>query len=64
MKTPRTIRALIDARAAQYPDKPFLLAAPECDGDGGAAARADVLTFAELRDDCRALETVFHEAGL
>ncbi|MFL9867498.1 AMP-binding protein [Paraburkholderia fungorum] len=64
MTTPRTLRALIDARAAQYPDKPFLLAAPECAEDGDAAARADVLTFAELRDDCRALETVFHDAGL
>ncbi|NPT58149.1 AMP-binding protein [Paraburkholderia elongata] len=65
MNTPHTIRALIDERAAQYPDKPFLLAAPECAEDGGAAAaRADMLTFAELRDDCRALETVFHEAGL
>ena len=65
MTTPHTIRALIDARAAQCPDKPFLLAAPECAEDGGAATqRPDVLTFAELRDDCRALETVFHEAGL
>ncbi|MFM0503539.1 AMP-binding protein [Paraburkholderia caffeinilytica] len=64
MKTPHTIRALIEARAAQYPDKPFLLAAPECADDGGAAARADVLTFAQLRADCRTLETVFHEAGL
>ena len=64
MTTPHTIRALIDARAAQYPDKPFLLAAPECAEDGGAALRPDVLTFAELRDDCRALETVFQEAGL
>jgi long-chain acyl-CoA synthetase len=64
MKTPSTIRSLIDARAAQHPDKPFLLTAPECDENGGAAAHADVLTFAELRDDCRALETYFHEAGL
>src|SRR5258708_35233004 len=62
--TPHTIRALIDARPARYPDKPFLLAAPECAEDGGAALRPDVLTFAELRDDCRALETVFQEAGL
>ncbi|MCX4158167.1 MULTISPECIES: AMP-binding protein [Paraburkholderia] len=64
MTTPHTIRALIDARAAQCPDKPFLLAAPECAEDGGAVLRPDVLTFAELRDDCRALETVFQEAGL
>ncbi|MEZ0603594.1 AMP-binding protein [Paraburkholderia sp. IW21] len=64
MKTPHTIRALIDARAAQYPDKPFLLAAPECAEDGGTAAPAGVLTFAALRDDCRTLETAFHEAGL
>ncbi|MFM0607898.1 AMP-binding protein [Paraburkholderia sediminicola] len=64
MKTPHTIRALIDARAAQYPDKPFLLTAPDCDEGGDSAARADALTFAALRDDCRALETVFHEAGL
>ncbi|RKF40844.1 AMP-binding protein [Paraburkholderia fungorum] len=64
MTTPRTLRALIDARAAQYPDKPFLLAAPECAEDGGAAARADVLTFSGLRDDCRALEAVFRGAGL
>ncbi|MFL9919980.1 AMP-binding protein [Paraburkholderia fungorum] len=64
MKMPDSIRALIDARAAQYPDKPFLLAASESAADGGPAAHADVLTFAALRDDCRALERVFHEAGL
>jgi long-chain acyl-CoA synthetase len=64
MNTPRTIRELIDARAAQYPDKPFLLAAPENAEESGAAAQAGILSFAALRDDCRALETVFHEAGL
>ncbi|MEA3132095.1 MAG: long-chain acyl-CoA synthetase, partial [Paraburkholderia sp.] len=64
MKMPHSVRALIDARAAQYPDKPFLLTASDSADDGDAAAQAGVLTFAALRDDCRALETVFHEAGL
>jgi long-chain acyl-CoA synthetase len=66
MNTPLTIRALIDERAGQYPDKPFLLAAPE-DADSVAApapAHGGTLTFADLRDDCRALETYFHDAGL
>jgi len=56
MNTPSTLRALIDERAAQYPDKLFMLSAEEA---GDAA-----LTFGELRDDCRALEARFHDAGL
>lgn len=60
MRMPTTLRALIDARAAQYPDKPFLLAAPEGNGDAAGAA----LTFAMLRERCRMLETRFCDAGL
>jgi long-chain acyl-CoA synthetase len=57
---PLSIRALIDARALQYPDKPFLLATQDDDGPHDKAA---VLTFGQLRDDCRALEAQFHETG-
>jgi long-chain acyl-CoA synthetase len=68
MNQPLTIRRLIDARAAQFPDKPFLLAAPEGEESGAsnsvAGAHANTLTFGELRDDCRALEARFREAGL
>ncbi|HEY4350365.1 MAG TPA: AMP-binding protein [Paraburkholderia sp.] len=70
MNTPATLRALIDERAAQYPDKPFLL---DCIGEpeavpAGVATRCasalTVLTYAELRNDCRALESRFLDAGL
>ncbi|OAJ59270.1 long-chain fatty acid--CoA ligase [Paraburkholderia ginsengiterrae] len=64
MNAPLTIRVLIDERAGQYPDKPFLLAAPEDADDVAVAAHGGMLTFAGLRDDCRAFETYFHEAGL
>ena len=64
MNTPATIRALIDERAAQYPDKPFLLAALDDDETVVPDRRASVLTFRELRDDCRLLEARFREAGL
>ncbi|MHB9841959.1 AMP-binding protein [Paraburkholderia terrae] len=68
MNQPQTIRTLIDARAAQFPDKPFLLAAPEGEENGAsngvAGTCANTLTFGELRDDCRALEARFREAGL
>jgi long-chain acyl-CoA synthetase len=57
---PLSIRALIDARALQYPDKPFLLATQD---DNAPADKAAVLTFGQLRDDCRALEAQFHETG-
>jgi long-chain acyl-CoA synthetase len=70
MNTPVTLRALIDERAARYPDKPFLL---DCPGDpeaspaGNGARRAAplaVLTYAELRNDCRVMESRFLDAGL
>ncbi|SEF02511.1 long-chain acyl-CoA synthetase [Burkholderia sp. WP9] len=64
MNTPATIRALIDERAAQHPDKPFLLAALDDDEPAVRDRRATVLTFRELRDDCRVLEARFSEAGL
>jgi long-chain acyl-CoA synthetase len=68
MNQPVTIRALIDARAEQFPDKPFLLAAPDGDDNRGsdsvAGSRANTLSFRELRDDCRVLEARFCEAGL
>ncbi|ACC75262.1 AMP-binding protein [Paraburkholderia phymatum] len=64
MNTPSTLRELIDERAAQYSDKPFLLACPGEDDAGNTSARARALTFGELREDCRALEVRFREAGL
>jgi long-chain acyl-CoA synthetase len=64
MNTPTTLRALIDERAAQHPDKPFLLAALDDDETAVPDRRATVLTFRELRDDCRVIETRFREAGL
>ncbi|MDR3097663.1 MAG: AMP-binding protein [Paraburkholderia sp.] len=77
MSAPATIRALIEMRAAQYPDKPFLLAAPgegaeggdggdsgdSAAGSGTSTANA-MLTFGELLTRCRALETRFGDAGL
>jgi long-chain acyl-CoA synthetase len=61
-----TLRALIDARAARDPAKPFLLACRDDDGDGDAAgsARAAALSFGELRDGCRALDAQFRACGL
>ncbi|TDY20964.1 long-chain acyl-CoA synthetase [Paraburkholderia sp. BL6665CI2N2] len=64
MNTPATLRALIDERAAQHPDKPFLLAARDDDELPVPNPRATVLTFRGLRDDCRVLEARFKEAGL
>ena len=43
MKTPVTIRALIDERARQFPDKPFLLAPVEDDAASDTPARASRL---------------------
>ncbi|SAL20435.1 long-chain-fatty-acid--CoA ligase [Caballeronia terrestris] len=57
MNTPTTLRALIDERARQFPDKPFLLGPAE---DGGI----DVLTFGQLRDACGTLAARFTDAGL
>ncbi|WP_322031341.1 AMP-binding protein [Paraburkholderia sp. J76] len=57
MSAPTTIRALIEARAAHYPDKPFLLGAPE---EGAGAT----LTLGALLERCRALDIRFREAGL
>ncbi|SDC86777.1 AMP-binding protein [Paraburkholderia lycopersici] len=66
MSTPATIRALIEARAAQYPDRPFLLAAPdEGAGEGaGSGSAGATLTFGALLERCRALEIRFRDAGL
>jgi long-chain acyl-CoA synthetase len=66
MSAPTTLRALIDARAIQYPNKPFLLAAPEeGDGERGDGAQADsAVTFSMLRERCRTLEASFRLAGL
>ena len=61
MSTPATLRALIDERAAQYPDKPFLLAPADDDTN---ATRAGALTFGELRDACQTLGGRFRAAGL
>jgi long-chain acyl-CoA synthetase len=66
MSAPATIRALIEARAAQYPDKPFLLAAPDEADDESADASNEggTLTFGALLEQCRALEVRFRDAGL
>ncbi|NPT35804.1 AMP-binding protein [Paraburkholderia xenovorans] len=64
MNPPATLRALIDERASQYPEKPFLLAASDDDEPAAPDRRATVLTFRELRDDCRVLEARFRQAGL
>ncbi len=66
MSAPTTVRALIDARAIQYPNKPFLLAAPE-EGDERRASGTAVgtaMTFAMLRERCRTLAARFRLAGL
>jgi long-chain acyl-CoA synthetase len=57
-----TIRALIDTRAEQYPDKPFLLTASAEEDDQRDTGTA--VTFSMLRKRCRALERRFHGAGL
>jgi long-chain acyl-CoA synthetase len=62
MSTLTTIRALIDCRAAQYPDKPFLLAASADEDD--PADNGATVTFSMLRERCRILESRFHGAGL
>ncbi|MGH8779794.1 AMP-binding protein [Paraburkholderia sp.] len=64
MTAPATMHALIDERAAQYADKPFLLAALDDDQSPFDGRRATAMTFRELRDDCRMLESGFREAGL
>jgi len=65
MSAPATIRALIEMRAAQYPDKPFLLAAPDESADPADERGAHAtLTFGALHERCRALETRFRDAGL
>ncbi|MGN6668067.1 MAG: AMP-binding protein [Trinickia sp.] len=70
MSTITTLRALIDARAIAYPDKPFLLAASgdganEADnGNDGLARPNTAVTFAMLRERCRTLESRFRLAGL
>ncbi|MCP3709905.1 AMP-binding protein [Paraburkholderia sp. CNPSo 3274] len=74
MSAPATIRALIEARAAQYPDKPFLLAAPDEGANEGANEGAEetansattgaTLTFGALLERCQALEHGFRDAGL
>ncbi|WP_233839141.1 AMP-binding protein [Paraburkholderia sp. ZP32-5] len=74
MSAPATIRALIEARAAQYPDKPFLLAAlddaahedvrPVADETASSATTGAVLTFGALLERCQALENRFRDAGL
>ncbi|WP_213763932.1 AMP-binding protein [Caballeronia sp. dw_19] len=66
MNTPATLRELIDERAAQFPDKPFLLA-PADDANADVSpipSHAGVLTFGELRDACQTLDARFHDAGL
>jgi long-chain acyl-CoA synthetase len=67
MNTPATLRALIDERAVQFPDKPFLLAPAGDETNTDASpiqSRAGVLTFGELRDACQTLDARFRDAGL
>ncbi|WP_425495582.1 AMP-binding protein [Pandoraea terrigena] len=58
MTPPRTLRDLIDAQAAAFGDKPYLLTTSEAGSDTGT------LTFTGLRDDCRELARRFADAGL
>ncbi|CAB3702564.1 AMP-binding protein [Trinickia soli] len=62
MSTPTTLRALIDTRATQYPDKPFVLAGAAHDEERTEAGAA--VTFAMLQAQCRELEARFRQAGL
>jgi long-chain acyl-CoA synthetase len=62
MKTPATLRALIDMRAMQSPDEPFLLTAPA--NDDARTDEGTAITFSVLRAQCRALEARFRAAGL
>ena len=66
MSAPATVRALIDERAIQHPNKPFLLWAPDPGDDGGPmnASRSAAVTFSVLRERCRLLQARFHAAGL
>lgn len=66
MSAPMTVRALIDARALQYPDKPYLLVASEKEegGGDGMGPSGTAVTFGALRERCRALESSFQRAGL
>ena len=63
MNLPATVRALVDERAAHYPDRPFLLASS---GDNAAAndTAPRVLTFGAVQRDCATLAARFAEAGL
>jgi long-chain acyl-CoA synthetase len=62
MNAPATLRALIDERAAQYPDRPFLLAVRDADDTRDAAP--GVLSFGALQRDCATLSARFAQAGL
>ena len=66
MNTPVTLRALIDERAAQFPDKPFLLAPAddETHTDASPIPSPGVMTFGEMRDACLTLDARFRDAGL
>ena len=66
MSAPTTVRALIDERASQHPNQPFLLWAPGSSDDGSAvdASRGAAVTFSGLRERCRLLQARFHAAGL
>jgi long-chain acyl-CoA synthetase len=61
---PASIRVLIETRAAQYASRPFLIAQYEDPADAQDSSRATILSFGQLRDDCRVLEAQFRTAGL
>ncbi len=66
MNAASTIRELIDARAAAHPDKPYLIALDEEGGHAGGPGSPDgetILTYGQLRDDCRALQASLREEG-
>jgi long-chain acyl-CoA synthetase len=65
MNAPATLRTLIDERATQFRDKPFLHAPADEDSNATSnASRAGVLTFGELRDACQTLDARFRDVGL
>ncbi|MGC7404247.1 AMP-binding protein [Pandoraea pneumonica] len=74
LEPPRTVRDLIELQATAFGAKPFLLTTGDASaseigddlGVSGAVPLADApeLTFASVRDDCRALAERFSAAGL
>jgi len=63
---PRTVRELIEMQAKVFDAKPFLLTTGDgvAESAGMRGTETPTLTFASVRDDCRALAKRFAAAGL